>query len=1576
MRRSDDLSRIVRAAAGGVELSDAEFAAVRDLLEKEGTWVEVGRGTVEDLAALIGSCLADRAGRESLVGGRAIAGALLDFAVRDLEPEWFQQVLFAQLDRLEVGQASALDKAMLAMHADLATLLARQDVATADRFARVTSQLIRVLDGLPPGPAGRGEVALYLATLIDWLNSDPWPQDARAGTLALTPAVIERKLRIVDEDGQEGQELDADDLARRCVRLVVLGGPGSGKTWLARRTARLSAEAAQDALQAGAGLDELELPLYTTCARLLSEPPGGGIRHAIVASALGQLPDLGGTRILHALAALFEERNAPTLLIVDSLDEARGVDDRIRQADSLPAYWRIMLTTRPGAWNSQLAVGSDDPSRRAGVLRPLRYPDDVEPFIAAWFGTRPDWAADLSAQLRSRPALQHAATVPLILSFYCIVGGGQPLPSRRAELYAKVIRRMLTGKWRGSRDGDSDPDACVETLRDWAWSSAASDVISSLGDWVDEFSTPRVRARRDDRDALDHVAAPLGPPDADTGMSRRRFVHRSIQEHLVAEHVAFRMTPQEAAAELVKHLWYDPDWEYSAPAALAVHPQRDQVLNELIGWLTGGNQLAPDLGAVDGCWEIRRFLARVAQESGEDAWSVRAVEMIGQARLDLAVSRHDDLRLVVATDWPRSNRPVLQSLLSQLAAEVLPWRIEELVGAVARLPGIAAARAQARQALLGLLAQDADPEMAGTVARAVARLAVTAEERIRTRHALLGVLAHRVDPDVVGALAGVIVGLVVTAEERAPTRHALLRLFPRATNPRTAGALAGAVADLAVTAEERVPTRQALLRQLAHATNPGTAWELAGTFTRLDPPPPERAQARVALLRLLADATSPESARHLAGTVAELDPSPEDRAEVRRALLGLVAKETDPEAARRLGEIVAELDPSPQDRAKVRQALLDLLAVEASPWAASRLARAVAELDPSSEDRAEACRALLGMLAHENSPRTIRAIVGAVVGIAVTAEERIQARCALLILLVRETSPWTGSDHAGSAWELAMAVADLDPVPFERSVARTALLRLLVRTTNPRRTSYHVPGGGQEMTFAYELTGVGHLPMSAEERDAQRSLITLLVEENDHGILDRPRTELARLGALGDLKLQEELQEQVMWEERDARRRLLDALARESRPGTLADAFARLAVTAEERAQARRALLSLLADAANPWIAIEIVCAITGLELRKWERVHAQQRMFMLFPRTGPGTARQLADVVAGLAVTAEEREQARHGLFDQLADETDPETVRKLADVIAGLAVTAEEREKARHGLLGLLGSSNSKTAWQLARAVAELDPEPRDRARARHALLRLLANQTNPETARQLGSVVAALAVTAAERERACHGLLRLLATETSPETALQLARIVAELDPGPRDRARARHALLRLLAAETSPETARQLAKTVAELDPGPRDRAQARHALLRLLAAETSPETARQLAKAVAELDPGPRDRARARHALLRLLTVENDHWTARELVAAITELGPAPEDQVLARQALLRLFAHATSLQTARQLADAMAGLSPAVADLRSSGSWPFPPSRLLLATARQNTETSEWIDALPSLSTIGDLNPA
>ena len=66
LARSDDLSRLIRAAAGtSADLTAAQFGAVRRLLEREETWVLLGKGTVGDLGAQIALCLSEQEGGET-----------------------------------------------------------------------------------------------------------------------------------------------------------------------------------------------------------------------------------------------------------------------------------------------------------------------------------------------------------------------------------------------------------------------------------------------------------------------------------------------------------------------------------------------------------------------------------------------------------------------------------------------------------------------------------------------------------------------------------------------------------------------------------------------------------------------------------------------------------------------------------------------------------------------------------------------------------------------------------------------------------------------------------------------------------------------------------------------------------------------------------------------------------------------------------------------------------------------------------------------------------------------------------------------------------------------------------------------------------------------------------------------------------------------------------------------------------------------------------------------------------------------------------------------------------------------
>jgi len=1245
LRQSDGLSRIVRAAASGFDLCDDEFAAVRELLERESTWVEVGRGTVEELAALIASCLQGRPGEGSLKAGRGIAGGLLEFAVRDLEPEWFRQVLFARLDRMQADQASALDQAMLCVHADLAALLAHQDAADGDRFARVLGQLARVLDRLPPGPADRGDVAVYLARLIRWLNTEPWPQDMRFGGPALAPAAIERKLRIASSGGG-GQDLDADDLARRCSRLVVLGGPGSGKTWLARRTARLCAAAALDALAAGAGPEEVELPLYTTCARLAAAPPGEGIRRAVVGSALGQLPDLGGSRVYEALRVLFEDRDAPTLLVADSLDEARGDDDRIRGAETLPSAWRIVLTSRPGRWNSQLVIGRSDPDRRVGALQPLDYPGDVESFIAQWFAGRPVWGENLAKQLAQRPALQQAATVPLILAFYCIIGGDQPLPGRWRELYSKVIHRMLTGRWRDGSDRDPDPEACMDTLRDWAWSAAASNPMSGTGEWADEFAAPRIRQSVDDRDALGHVAVLLGPPCPDTGKTKRRFVHRSLREHLVAEYIALRMPAEQAAGELLNHLWYDPDWQYAAPAALAMHPERDRLLRELMCRAARSDAVPADISVIDAAGEFKRFLARVASESGEASWSPENAAAIGRARVDLAVTGRID-GIDPAPQWGTSNRQARENLLRRLADETRRDAARTLAEILIVLGPDEADRLQAFDKLLLLLSREVNSWAAQQLADMLIRLGAPVGHLHLACEKLLQLLREENQLYEARALAHTIVRFGPGEAERRQACDTLLDLVARDPDGLTAAEAADAIAILTVTADQRSNAREHLTSLMDLATNGGAVLSLAEALARLQPTAAERRQARRKLVMVLAAGAvswAGDVAKALSGLTASAEEERETREELLEALFS--SKPSSSEVVD-LAMAFARLDPAPQEQHDACEKILDLFERCADSESAQDLAVAVMELDPDPESRCRMRQHLLELIESETDARFVGTLASILVRSGPSEQEERQATERLLGLLLQEAD-------GEQAWYLWEVLAKFKLTTHQRHQARQKAMELLFSGTSGRVAA----------DLAEMLIGPGLTQRDRHKaRQRMRELLSSATDVLDVAVLCDA---IARL-------------DPTTQERHEVRQILLGILKSPDTDidtaGGVIETMASMALTPGERCVTRKELLQLILTETD----FEMICLLLTetAEMAVTEEDQQDTRhslLELLNLETDSDKIWKLVETMTELRPTPEDQSRARERMLELLATETSGEAAWGLIETTAGLAPTIDD--------------------------------------------------------------------------------------------------------------------------------------------------------------------------------------------------------------------------------------------------------------------------------------------------------------
>ena len=1203
LRKTDDLSRMVeKATDSAINLSNAEFKDLRELLEKQETWRLLAGHQVSELSEQIAARLPARDGRtteDSTKAAWAIAHGLLEFAVFELDPENFQKVALARLEHL-TGQASSLERALYDLHSELYA------------HAQGTTDLLRrVIDRLPPGPAGRTEIVVYLRTLIFWLNSDPWPEDIQLRGPALTPAAIERKLRITAKNGAGQSDLDADGLAQQCQRLAILGEPGSGKTWLARRAARRCAEDALDALAAAGTLNDVELPLYTTCARLFSAAADGDrdIREAAVSSALSQIGDLGGSRLTKALRLFFIDRNEPTVLVIDSLDEARGSDDPLRRADTLP--WRIILTSRPSSWNNQLRIEKGNDSYRVGELQPLRYPDDVEPFIECWFGRQSKPGQHLAEQIAQHSYLQRAATVPLILAFYCIIGGDKPLPDRQNDVYPLVIRRMLTGRWRGGHVGNSQkPDlkACLRQLQAWAWSGAASNhPVSGMGTWADDIPTDPVRLDDADAEALDHVATPVDAGDLDTEKILRRFVHRSIREHLVAEEVA-GLSVDDAVKVLLPHLWYDPDWGYTAPAAIAMHRQRDELLRVLLRRVSRTGEIPGDLAADDAGNEVREVLAHVAAESKETDWSPEAATVIGQARVELARS----VVFIEAAGWPTSNSQIRQIAITRMAEDVDSYETARWARALAELNLEPGDKSLATEAVLEQLRTEPHGWLARNRAGTLARLEPAPADKLRAREVLLARLgASPGAPDLAA-------GLLLLEPSPDDKRRALATMLTQLADPAYSltdwyGApylmyisMPDVLLRLEPTVEDTWRARDALLERLGRERNGERAVRLMDMLIRLDPAPQGRSQvlnAGLQLLLLFADQHLAFSAGPLPETVMSLAQSAEEKHRALDTLIKYLSGQVTMAQAADLAPLAAQLDPTPEDKRQARQVLLRRLTAprENVLWetkSARNLIAAFLRLDPAPDEVRQACPMILGLLRQaavegkrkrpasdrvgrfsgfggQNYSAVAADLAAALLQLDPSAEAKRQARYDLLGLLTNQDRSGETADQA----DLAVMLGKLDPESSDKGQACGALLALLARDTR----------GMDVKKLAEALAQLD--PTPSDKDQARRILHDLLRGQAVHSA-DKIMAGLTLLDATPD---------DLCQTREAARDALLAQIGTGDSPafGTVAkdvNVLAQLASTPEDKRQTLDGLLGLLARERDSDVARGLIGGIAQLD--------------------------------------------------------------------------------------------------------------------------------------------------------------------------------------------------------------------------------------------------------------------------------------------------------------------------------------------------------------------------------------------
>jgi hypothetical protein len=1010
---------------------------------------------------------------------------------RAADPYWGSEAHYSVAERAIgvtyqalIEQYSAKNPELLAVVQALRVQLTEFETARKSE----SQQSLSALGQLVQSSTGRASVSDVLAYLrrriLDW-DSSIWSGSPESAIFA------ERRLRLTSG----GPTITARAALEGSQQLVVLGNPGSGKTWLTRYYARVAAARAIAELEAGIPLAEVEIPILTTWDEWTKVSASLGPRHSLVAasfsSGLGHGNIYGGIAV-DRLIRTHGLRDSKVLVIIDSLDEAA---DRVRQVGRFREMasiqgWRFVVTSRPAAWASTHTGGVGKDNEPVVVeLKDLAYPDDVHGVINTWFAKDVERASALIKQLERHPVLRRSAVIPLFLAFYCLIAEEvgpdiQPLPTSRHALNWRVVRRLLKGRWSLNGSGpDLSPDFtyCEEVLARWAWGAVKdANSPSGLGNWGEDFRQPdRPKLEPTASRSLDNVAPKVF--ENDEGQITRRFVHRTILEHMLARYVA-SLEAEDAARILLPHLWFDPDWAVAAPAAIAAHNrhERGQLFNVLKEVLT---ERSTDEFRSHADKTLDMLLVAVAEETDPDEWLPEHAELIHAARIRACTD--DASSIVTSLHWTSSNNLCRERILAALPRSD-SWKAGRTAEVLVKL---------------GAGREERDYARAGKVTPSLLlALAVTEDERKHARGALLNVLLSgnartnfaellrtlsELQPSlatrqiarktvfskfvqgelffqgesVVSALAAIChtsaershllaevlnatkVDLQLNAVRMAALLHSLLDMNGDGDTARVAisNALSSAHTEnlawmakellaLRPTPEERDGARSVLsafLNKISHQ-NLG---ESVRVLVALEPTAEQRTLVCASLTSTVREGVSAHLLRNLLQPLILLDPAVEQKEIARNAIMKAMPKLLSPDDAE-LAMLLVELDPLPAQLEQVRRLVITGMH-RALEWRLAEHASALVSLGSTRSERAQARRIVVGLLPSAY-PGTVESGVEALRHLAVTEDELTEARTTVLDAISSAKNP--------RLHDLTRALMALNASPTELDYALTALV--------------------------------------------------------------------------------------------------------------------------------------------------------------------------------------------------------------------------------------------------------------------------------------------------------------------------------------------------------------------------------------------------------------------------------------------------------------------------------------------------------------------------------------------------------
>ncbi|HEX2028913.1 MAG TPA: HEAT repeat domain-containing protein [Nitriliruptorales bacterium] len=383
------------------------------------------------------------------------------------------------------------------------------------------------------------------------------------------------------DDDQPQRIASLMEVAAEHAEVVVLGDPGTGKSWLVRNHARELTRQQLDRLPPAAANipDGIVVPVLVRAdelTRTVHDTDGdvwAALAAVVAARARNHSPPDAARELQQWLREAFtptsDQAPLQTVVLVDAFDERPAVPpgqpDRLRDALNALArapHARLVLSSRIVGYHSPFDHGVEHTTVQ---VLPFDL-HQIERFVDAWYHDAAPTAEQLKAQLRL-PHLRGFAAVPLLLSFLCLLGP-QRVVGRRATLYREVLDRLLRRPWEPRTPHHLDQEIMASrrmllgVIADamsrgrWRDRIAEEELLAVIGRHCREHSawTTQLRTPGAELQQLGSVLIPSG-----TAGDRWLWVHRTLHEFCLADHLA-RQGADAAVDTLRAHFWYDADW--------------------------------------------------------------------------------------------------------------------------------------------------------------------------------------------------------------------------------------------------------------------------------------------------------------------------------------------------------------------------------------------------------------------------------------------------------------------------------------------------------------------------------------------------------------------------------------------------------------------------------------------------------------------------------------------------------------------------------------------------------------------------------------------------------------------------------------------------------------------------------------------------------------------------------------------------------------------------------------------------------------------------------------------------------